>query len=155
MRQQIIDIYTFDELTDEAKDEARAWFRDGQYAWLDESADSIKHFCASFHIRLKDYEIDSSRFDFTTDATNDAFRGLTFRQADKMQLSDGYCIGELMQTAFVGAFKERGALDAFNYALSLGFQAWRDDLRFQESDEYIDETILINEYEFTIDGKRA
>ena len=60
-----------------------------------------------------------------------------------------------METAFIGAFKERGALDAFNYALSLGFQAWRDDLRFQETDEYIDECILINDYEFTLDGERA
>jgi hypothetical protein len=61
----------------------------------------------------------------------------------------------MMQTAFIGAFKERGALDSFNYALSIGFQEWRNDLRFQESDEYIDECIIINGYEFTIDGERA
>ena len=86
MRQQIIDIYTFDELTDEAKEKARAWFRGVSYAWCDESADSIKHFCDCFHIKLKDYEIDSTRFDFVADVTNDAFRGLTYRQAEKMQL---------------------------------------------------------------------
>lgn len=155
MRQQTIDIYTFEELSDDAKNKAREWFRDGQYDWLDESRQSIEHFCNSLHVRLKNFDIDSGRFDYVTDAANDTFRGLTYRQVEKMQLSDGYCIGLLMQTAFVGAFKERGALDSFNYALSLGFQAWRDDLCFQESDEYIDDMIFINGYEFNIDGERA
>ena len=72
-----------------------------------------------------------------------------------MKLSDGYCIGELMQTAFIGAFKDRGAKDAFNYALSLGFQDWLNDLRYQESNEYIDDFILGNEYEFYADGELA
>jgi hypothetical protein len=31
MRQQTIDIYTFEELSDDAKIKAREWFRDGQY----------------------------------------------------------------------------------------------------------------------------
>ena len=155
MRLQTIELYTFDELTDEAKETAREWFRGGSYAWCDESADSIKHFCDSFGIKLINYSIDSSNFDYDVNVTNDAFRGLTYRQAEKMKLSDGYCVGELMQAAFIGAFKERGALDAFNYALSLGFQDWRNDLRYQESDEYIDECIIINDYEFTIDGERA
>jgi hypothetical protein len=155
MRQQTIDIYTFEELSDDAKNKAREWFRDGSYAWCDESAESIKHFCDAFSIKLKNYSIDSHNFDYDVNVTNDAFRGLTYRQAEKMQLSDGYCISEMMQTAFIGAFKERGALDAFNYALNIGFQAWRDDLHFQETDEYIDECIIINGYEFTIDGERA
>lgn len=155
MRQQTIDIYTFDELSDDAKENARSWFRDGSYAWLDESAGSINHFCNAFSVKLINYGIDAYTFDYNVNVTNDAFRGLTYRQAEKMRLSDGYCIGEMMQTAFIGAFKERGALDAFNYALSLGFQAWRDDLQFQETDEYIDECIIINGYEFTIDGERA
>lgn len=155
MRQQTIDIYTFEELSDDAKNKAREWFRDGSYAWCDESAESINHFCNALHVKLINYDVDSFRFDYITNVANDTFRGLTYRQAEKMRLSDGYCIGEMMQTAFIGAFKERGALDAFNYALTIGFQAWRDDLHFQETDEYIDETIIINDYEFTIDGERA
>ena len=155
MRQQTIDIYTFEELSDDAKNKAREWFRDGSYAWCDESAGSIKHFCNALHVKLINYDVDSFRFDYITNVANDTFRGLTFRQIEKMQLSDGYCIGEMMQTAFVGAFKERGALAAIQYALSIGFQALRDDLHFQETDEYIDECIIINGYEFTIDGERA
>ena len=156
MRQITKNVYSFDELSNEAKENARAWFRDFPYDWCDESRQSIEHFCRAFSVNLKNWRIDTWQgFDYDTDETNDNFRGLTYIKAEKMQLSDGYCIGELMQTAFVGAFKDRVALDAFRYALNLGFQNWLDDLRYQETNEYIDDAILGNDYEFFENGERA
>lgn len=157
MRLKTIELYQFDELSDAAKEKARAWFRDGfSYDWIDDSRASIEHFCDCFGVRLKDWRIDTwNGFDYDTDAHNDHFRGLTYEKANNMKLSDGYCLGELMETAFKGAFKDRGAKDAFDYALNLGFQDWLKDLRFQETDEYIDDAIIGNEYEFTADGESA
>ncbi len=47
-----IDVFTFDELDDEAKETAREWYRNGpiDYAWTQESIDSIKSFCDFFGI---------------------------------------------------------------------------------------------------------
>ena len=157
MRLATYEIFTFEELEADAKENARAWYRDGfDYDWCSESEKSIQYFCDAFGIKLINWSIDTYRgFDYQTSVNNDAFRGITYKDAEKMKLSDGYCIGELMETAFKGAFKDRGALDAFNYAINLGFQEWLADLRYQESNEYIDEALIANEYEFYADGERV
>ena len=55
---------------------------------------------------------------------------------------------------FYDQFKATGsAKKAFDDALWQGFNAWHNDMESQLSDEFIDEHLIINEYEFTEDGK--
>lgn len=156
MRVKTIEVFNFDELNEAAKESARAWFRDGfDYDWLTESQKSIEHFCEAFNIRI-DFSIDTYRgYSYETSAHNEDFRGLTFETANNMALSDGYCIGETLRETFLKYFKTHGALEAFNLALDQAFVNWLEDLEFQETNEYIDECLIINEYEFDALGKRV
>lgn len=155
MREITIQAYTFDELSDAAKETARNWFRETMpAAWCDESAASIVNFCEAFGVRMVNYEVDTGSYYYKTDADNSNFRGIDYLLAEKMGLSDGYIIGEIMREVFLQNFKEHGALYAFNEALDAGFRSWRDDLAYQDSDESIDEVISINEYEFDHAGNR-
>lgn len=65
-------IYTFDELSEKAKETARQWIRDtnneADYFWADEALESIKKGLAAFSCDLKNYSIDwmnANRSDFT------------------------------------------------------------------------------------------
>ena len=52
-----VSVYKFEELSDSAKDTARAWFREGNdYPWWDDSLGSIKAFCKEFGVEIKDYQ---------------------------------------------------------------------------------------------------
>lgn len=61
MRQEIINIYKFDELTEEAKEAARQWVRDTNnengYFWADEALESIKKGLQAFNCSLDNYSI--------------------------------------------------------------------------------------------------
>jgi hypothetical protein len=156
MKTKTIEVFSFDELTEAAKENARAWFRDGfEYSWMTESQKSIEHFCAAFNIRI-DFSIGTYRgYSYSTSAHNDDFRGLTFEEAANMPLSDGYWIGETLKDTFLRYFNSQGALIAFDLAIDQAFVNWLEDLEYQETDDYIDEILLINDYEFDYQGERA
>jgi hypothetical protein len=59
MRQETINIYTFDELTDDAKEKVIEWYRENQeFFWIDESIESLKALCDLFSgVSIKDYSL--------------------------------------------------------------------------------------------------
>jgi hypothetical protein len=60
-----------------------------------------------------------------------------------------------MIESFHETFKRTGdSLYAFQQALESALSAITKDIEYQFSDEAIDEMLIINEYEFTEDGKR-
>lgn len=155
MRLATYKIYQFNELNDEAKEKARDWYRQFPFDWCSESLASINYFCDCFGIKLTAYEIDLHSYFYRTMADNSHFKGLSFKRVQSLDLSDGYCIGEGLKINFLDKFKELGALKAFDYAINEAFKEWREDLRYQSSDEYIDEVISGNNYEFYANGERA
>ena len=57
--------------------------------------------------------------------------------------------------SFYEDFKKTGnALYAFQQALESALSAITKDIDYQYSNEAVDEMLIINEYEFTEDGKR-
>ena len=160
MRQETIirTLYRFEELNEDAKEKAREWFRtDFDFSWSDESLESIKTFCAAFDVTLRDWSVGPYQHNFyKTNATPENFRGRKLRDFNRDHMPTGYCLDcDLWQT-FYDEFKKTGdAKHAFEKALNAGFKAWRDDMEYQLSDEAIDETIIMNEYEFTENGKIA
>lgn len=148
-------IYHFDELSDKAKETAREYFRDLESDWRDESRQSIEAFCNAFNVSLLDYSVDAyCSFGYKTDASNANFRGKRLSQFNRNHSPTGYCLDNALWTTFYDAFRTTGdAKNAFNEALDAGFEAWREDLEYQTTDEYIDELILLNGYEFYENGK--
>lgn len=157
MRVKTIEVFNFDELNEAAKEKARAWYRDGfEYDWIGESIGSINYFCECFGVKLINYSIDTYYgFNYETNASADHFANLSKDTVENMKLSDGYCLGETMENRFKKEFKTGKGLEAFNAAIERGFEFWLNDLKGQEADEYIDENMIINQYEFDANGERA
>lgn len=151
-----IEVYSFDELSEEAKDKAREWWRHGMdFAWSTESLQSIRAFCDHFGVRLKSWSVEPyGSPSYTTDAENRYFRGLRLSQVDREQMPTGYCLDSTLWYTFHDEFKKTGdAKHAFDAALWEAFKAWRDDMEYQLSDECVDDLLIVNEYRFTESGK--
>ena len=155
MRTETIEIFKFNELTDQAKENARDWGREGlDFTWTDESRQSIRAFCDEFGVTLKDWSVGPySPIDFSTNAENRHFRGRKLREFKRDAMPTGYCLDCDLWVTFCDEFKRTGdAKAAFDAALWAGFKAWRADMESQLEDDYIDEMLEINEYEFTEEG---
>lgn len=151
-----IEVYSFDELSESAKDKAREWWRHGiDFAWSDESRESIEAFCKHFGVRLKQWSVSPYESpSYTTDAENRHFRGLRLSQIDREQMPTGYCLDNTLWYTFHDEFKRTGdAKHSFDAAIWEAFKAWRDDMEYQLSDECIDDLLMVNEYRFTESGK--
>ena len=159
MRTETLTIYKFNELpSDHAKERARErgrqWIAESP-AWDTESLESIEAFCEAFGVKLIDWSIGAhSPVSFSTDAENRHFRGLKLRDVNRDNMLTGFCLDCDLWITFYDEFKKTGdAKTAFNDALNAGFSSWRADLEGQLENDYIDEFLTANEYEFTEDGK--
>ena len=147
-------IYHFDELSDEAKETARDSFRDIEPFWTKESIQSIEAFCEAFGVSLLDYSVDIYRSFYRTNASNANFRGKKLPQFNREYMPTGYCLDNELWMTFYDVFRNTGdAKYAFNEALDAGFRAWRKDMEYQTTDEYIDDFIIGGGYEFYENGK--
>lgn len=157
MKEVLIKLYSFDELEDTAKQEARNWWREGDcFSWENESRQSIYAFVDYFRVKLKDWGVDDSTYFYRTDADNANFRGMKLAHFARDYMPTGYILDSYLWETFYDAFKASGdAKQAFYDGLDAGFKAWRDDMAWQLSDEAIDECLIINDYEFMEDGSRA
>jgi hypothetical protein len=157
MRTETVNLYKFNELSERAKEHARErgrrWVSEDP-AWGDESLDSIKAFCDRFGVDLKDWSVGAyCPFDFSTNAENRHFRGRKLRDFTRDNMPTGYCLDCALWGTFYDEFKRTGsAKKAFEGALWAGFKEWREDLEGQLEDEYIEDFLIANEYEFYENG---
>jgi hypothetical protein len=159
MRTETITIYKFDELpTERAKERARDWWREcADLSWSDESLDSIRAFCKHFGVTLKSWSVGPyAPFDFSTNAEQHHFRGKRLRDFKRDHMPTGYCLDCSLWMTFYDVFKGSGdAKAAFDAAMRAGFADWRADMESQLEDDYIDDVLAANEFEFTEEGKYA
>jgi hypothetical protein len=151
-------VYTYAELSDSAKENAKQWFSSGGYTWIDEGIDSIKAFCGHYGIELKDYSLSPYAYSYIeTNAENRHFRGVTLKKVllEKDLMPTGYCVDCDLFYAMAENMKENGgnALAAFNFAIDAGKKSILADMEYQDSDEYIAEVMEINNYEFDENGR--
>ena len=166
MRQETINIYQFEELSDEAKKNAFEWYRNGQEIhWGDEWIDSLKSFCKKFDIELCDWSYGfyegariSTNIEYLEYGKDYTFNHETLK---RMGIGDdcpftGFCADEDL-LAPIRAIKEGEnplRIDILQECLDSWLSGFNADIESQQSDEYIADHIIANEYEFTIDGKR-
>ena len=156
MRTIELEVMTFEELSDSAKNNARDWFREGNdYFWWKDSFNAIEKFCSEFNVRIKDYQIGTYRPSYMeTDAKNANFRGLKLSDFDRDQNPTGYCLDITLWTTFCDTWKETGsALYAFNKAIDEAVKDIVRDMEYQDSNEAVDEMLIVNGYEFYPNGK--
>lgn len=148
-------IFTFDELSESAKERAREWYRRGlEYPWWDEAQSSLKSFCDEFGVSVLDYSIGDSRRAFIkTDASPSNFRGLKLSQFDREAMPTGFCFDCTLRYTFADEWKKSGdALESFKDALESFLREVENDVEYQFSNEAVDESILANGYEFDENG---
>jgi len=157
MREVTTKVYQFSELSSDAKEKARQWYRDtaDDYFWIDEGLNSIKAFCNLYGVEVKVYSFSLFGHSYLdTDATNQHFRGLKLKAVDREAMPTGYIMDCSLFYTFHDEFKRTGdALAAFNEAIDLTVRDIIEDWEASLEDEAVDETIEANQYEFTEDGE--
>lgn len=151
-------VFTFDELSDEAKEKAREWYRStGEFPWSEEYKASINAFVDHFGAGLKDWNIGPwYPLEYKVEFDNSNFRGVKLSQFTGEETPTGFCADWALWGTFYEEFKRTGnAMRAFDEAVHSGFKAWRDDWEHSLSDEAVDESIRANEYEFYENGEIA
>lgn len=148
-----INTYSFAELSEEAKEKAISDYRSKgfEYAWQDENIESLNTFCALFGVSVTDWSIGTWGHSYIeTNAENSHFRGWNKAKVAAIpEFLTGYCLDCAFVDAFKREFEKTGdALQSFNEAIDAGLKDWVADLEYQESDEYISEHLITNEYQF-------
>lgn len=158
MKTMTINVYAFNELSESAKQKARDNYRAKchEYFCLDEGFDSLKAFCSHFGVTLTDWSIGTGSYSWvSTNANKDDFRGVKLKAINRDYMPTGYCMDCSLWITFYDVFKATGnALLAFNEAINQWVKDMVLDMEYEESDEYIDEHMIINEYEFNEHGEQ-
>lgn len=153
-----IQLYTYAELSDDAKDRVQQWLNSDGHHWGDEYFDSLRAFSAQFGAKVTDWSYGPwDVAEISTDATTANFRGFTLRQARTLpEYPTGYCMDYTLRETFIKEFERTGdAFAAFNDAMDAGIKEARADWEYQYDDGAMAETCEANGYEFTADGRIA
>jgi hypothetical protein len=151
-----IEVYSFDELDDEAKERAREWWRDGlDYPWWSETHESIRAFVEHFGARLNDWSLGERGRDYLkTNINKGHFRGLKLKDYSPDYMPTGYCLDSALWGTFHAEWKATGdPMYAFQQALETALCDIASDVEHQFTDEAVDESLRINGYQFTQDGR--
>lgn len=151
-------IYKYSELDDSAKARAKEWFSQGGYTWIDEGIESVRAFCRALRLPDKlDYDLSPYSHSYIdSDVTPAYFRGLKLKDIDREAMPTGYCLDCDCFYTFYDTFKETGnAYEAFIAALDAAKKAIIAEMEYQDSEEYIQEMMEINGYEFDEQGRIA
>lgn len=170
MRIKTINLYQFDELGDAAKERARDWFRSValEYDWWDQVYEDAER----VGLKIKGCDLDRGSYveaNFMVSAEETAHKiekehgetCETFQDA-KSYLKERDALVSAIQKDENGDFIDENTLDEELDALDNNFlKTLSEDYRimlqremdYLLSDEHVDESIRINEYEFTETGK--
>lgn len=156
MREQTIKLYQYSELSDEAKEKARQWYMnidDGLWAW-ENTTDDAKNIGLVLESLSRD------------ERNQGSFEKSALDCAERIIKEHGEgCETRKTAEKYIKALRvlpEEGLEDAYQGIEDMFLQAILEDYRvmlekeqeYQQSEEYIAETMAANEYEFTEDGKR-
>ncbi len=156
MRTVEVGVYQFEELPDYAKERAREWLRSfNDYPWWKDSFGSIEAFCNEFGVKIKDYSVGMHSYSYMeTDAENAHFRGRKLKEFKRDSIPTGYCLDCTLWEKFIDTWKESGdPLKAFKEAVDEAVRDIVRDMEYLDSDEAVDEMLIVNAYEFDEDGR--
>jgi hypothetical protein len=152
-------LFKLEELSEEAKAKALEDFcRDDMYPWHKENIASLEAFCDRFSVTVKDYVIGDicygARNYVKTNADNNSFRGLKFKEFDFEQMPTGYCMDCTLFKAFQKCWEETGsAYRAFQNAIEEFLVEVNKDVEHYFSMESFADMSEGNEWTYLADGK--
>jgi hypothetical protein len=160
MKKITIEVYTFDELSDEAKEKAREWYREGiDYPFLEEFMNEFIYDKLTEAGYMVDdlkvlYSLTYSQGDgvsFTAKLT----KGLETYQVNR----SGHYVHERTMDVYHETedgeeTEEPEVLEEMRKIAKEAEKAGYKYIEYEESNEAVDETIRANEYPFTKNGER-
>jgi hypothetical protein len=165
MKQVTINTYQFDELSDDAKEKAREWWR--ELVGVEDWSSWVYDDAAEVGIKITGFDIDRGQYckgDLTEGAETVARKIIENHgencethktakefliQLEKFQeVEDGDQAGDFDNE--IEELEEEFQKSIFEDYRMMLEGAYEDEM----SDEHVDDTLRINEYEFTADGKR-
>jgi len=175
MREVTVTVFQYNELDNEAQQAAREWYRSlgCEVDWSGEYVETLQLFGERFRLNLGRWQLGSHcnvpwRFESASEDYHD-LRGVRLwrycrnnmlldRLLDKDCPFTGVCFDEDILSP-LREFMKRPAQDVtwrdiIGDCVDSFCSAVQSDVEYRESDEYIAETIVCNEYEFTREGKR-
>jgi hypothetical protein len=174
MKHVTIKVCTFDELSDDAKERARDWYRQGGcFHWRDEWWQSAREFSAIAPVDIFRVDIACAHVDVSWHADENV-RGLSGVRAWKWLQNNGWfelarrnAQGDCTLTGFCGdcplfdplvKYAETpGQVPGLEQVFYECAQSWvseaQRDYDWCNSDEAIDDNIICNAYEFTEQGE--
>lgn len=165
MREIIVKLYKFEELTEKAKEKARDWFRsgfDGQFEFDTILEDAKEVGLKILELRPTGIQ-GNNRGEFITTARECAEKIVknhgesceTYKTA-AAYLKDISTLEVDEDGEFVNEDEADELTKEFKYSLLEDYRVtFEKEEEYQNSDEVVDENIIANEYEFTDDGERA
>ena len=157
MKQITIDAYTFNELSDNAKNNARQhYYENINYFWGDEHLEGVKCFLDLFNIILINWSYDEYHAYFETNINDCKFQGFSKKRVNALikSFNVSYCADETLVVAFNKAYSEHGSIRlAIQEALRQSGIDLRNDVTLHYTDEVMSGYFEANEYFFTEHGK--
>lgn len=143
MRMIETEVYTFDELSDDAKENAKIELV-SEYFWSDDAIASLYAFADEIGIKIIDYRIDWS----CAAISYVKWEWIIDEHKNDLSVEEltGYCMDYPLIDEWNKTKDVDGAIDAW-------VNDCQKDYEYQQSDEYIIEHCEANEYEFTKEGK--
>lgn len=144
------DVMTFDELNDSAKEKARDWFRERlfDYDWFDSTYEDAE----TIGLKITGFDVDRGTITGNlTESVGEVCRRILDNHGascDTYKLAQQYFKRKSITGGpFTVEEFQRDLLEEYLVML-------RHEVEYMQSNEYIDEGILANEYTFTETGKR-
>lgn len=167
-----INLYSFNELSEEAKEKAlENWRYEQEYFWADDSIESLKKFAEHFNAELTNYGIDFFGCSHSHAKFNVPDEEFTENELKSLIESMGTYNSETLRgngdCKFTGVCFDEDAADGarraffngerdLNSILQAGFATWLKDVQadaeYQQSEEYFAEHCEGNDYTFEADG---
>ena len=161
MRNELINIYTYAELTQAAKDTAfYDYLSDGyEHAYTEENIASVRAFCEYFGVSIQDYSLGTCSYSYIkTDVCNEHMRGI--KPKAPIDSIDSWGIGCSMDYGLLEGWEAfiqdnpSDTLGAFKSAIDQAVIDIVKDMEWQESQEYFEELAECNDWEYVANGTR-
>jgi len=155
-----INLYTFDELSGNAKEKAlQELYFAAEYAWHDENRDTLKAIEKAFKLERFDWGYDVCGSWFCFEVPHDLKQGMGKKAVNRLfdiYLDNGFWLNEVFKSDFMTAFETHGDIkQALNVAIGLVIKACQKDMEEYFSEESLADHATANGYEFSEDGNLA
>ncbi len=151
-RQEIINVYKFDELGAKAKEKARDWFR--QITATDDWWANVYEEAAELRIKITGFHLNGRQIDLHLTKDPDEVARLVVERLGPDEDAAKVAHRHLIHRRALSTLAEKQRDLEANLGRSLLNQLERE-YDYQQSNENVDETIRANDYDFYASGERC